>query len=173
MASYPEFETFVRRASPRLLGAARLIVGDAGSAEDLTQETLVRVYRAWPSIRELDAADAYAYRTLLRLGHRLQRSNRRRDLLRLRFEGSDQGTAGPAEVEGWEDFRFVRECLKRLPDRQRQTLALRFYADLSVETTANIMSCSPGTVKSQTAKGLNALRILLGSVSAPSSKGSA
>jgi RNA polymerase sigma factor (sigma-70 family) len=45
-----------------------------------------------------------------------------------------------------------------LPLKQRQTLVLRFYADLSVEATAEIMNCSTGTVKSQTAKGLASLR---------------
>lgn len=54
--------------------------------------------------------------------------------------------------------RSRRARLAALPTRQRQTLVLRYFADLSVETTAEIMQCSTGTVKSQTAKGLSALR---------------
>ena len=56
----------------------------------------------------------------------------------------------------------VQMALAALPPRQRATLALRFYCDLSVEQTAVLLGCSAGTVKSQTAKGIAALRARLG-----------
>jgi DNA-directed RNA polymerase specialized sigma24 family protein len=52
--------------------------------------------------------------------------------------------------------------LARLPPRQQATLVLRFYCDLSVDQVAQLLGCSAGTVKSQTAKGLGALRRMLG-----------
>jgi DNA-directed RNA polymerase specialized sigma24 family protein len=52
----------------------------------------------------------------------------------------------------------VRSALFGLPPRQRATLVLRFYCDLSVEQSASALGCSAGTVKSQTAKGIEALR---------------
>jgi len=52
----------------------------------------------------------------------------------------------------------VRSALFGLPPRQRATLVLRFYCDLSVEQSAGALGCSAGTVKSQTAKGIEALR---------------
>jgi len=55
----------------------------------------------------------------------------------------------------------LRTALPRLPPRQRATLVLRFYCDLSVDETARLLGCTPGTVKSQTAKGMNSLRSLL------------
>jgi DNA-directed RNA polymerase specialized sigma24 family protein len=57
----------------------------------------------------------------------------------------------------------VRAALAGLPPRQRATVVLRFYCDLNVDQAAQVLGCSTGTVKSQTAKGLDALRRVLGS----------
>jgi RNA polymerase sigma factor (sigma-70 family) len=55
----------------------------------------------------------------------------------------------------------VRAALRSLPPRQRATLVLRYYCDCPVEEAAKILGVTPGTVKSQTAKGLTALRLAL------------
>ena len=52
----------------------------------------------------------------------------------------------------------MRAALARLPRRQRATLVLRFYCDLTIDQAAELLGCSPGTVKSQTAKALSSLR---------------
>lgn len=160
MARYDGFDDFAQRATPRLAGTARLLVGDWGIAQDLTQETLFRMYRAWGSIRNADAVDAYAYRTLI---HETQR---RWHWLHRRWEISvDQpiGSDEPAPIPSADDEagERVRLQLARLPERQRQTLVLRFFSDLSIEATAEVMGCTPGTVKSQTSKALHTLRRLL------------
>jgi RNA polymerase sigma factor (sigma-70 family) len=51
--------------------------------------------------------------------------------------------------------------LAQLAPRQRATLVLRFWEDLSIEQTADLLGCSPGTVRSQTARGLATLRGIL------------
>jgi len=55
----------------------------------------------------------------------------------------------------------VLQALARLAPRQRATLVLRFWEDMSVEQTADLLGCSTGTVRSQTARGLATLRGLL------------
>lgn len=52
----------------------------------------------------------------------------------------------------------LRSALAALPPRQRAAVVLRFYCDLSIEQAAGVLDCSAGTVKSQTARGLDALR---------------
>jgi len=50
------------------------------------------------------------------------------------------------------------DLLATLPPKRRAAIVLRLYCDLSVEQTAEILGCTPGTVKSQTARGLDTLR---------------
>jgi len=155
------FDEFVVAASPQLLGTARLICGDSQLAEDLVQETLVRVCLHWASIRRSESATAYAYRTLVRLGTRSgRRLYRSREVPTGDTRAFESLGVSPsaATAQDRDDKSAIREHLMALPLKQRQTLVLRFYADLSVEATAEIMNCSTGTVKSQTAKGLASLR---------------
>jgi RNA polymerase sigma factor (sigma-70 family) len=64
----------------------------------------------------------------------------------------------PAAVEDHAGRLAVRAALVSVPRRQQATLVLRFYCDLSVAEVAEILGCSQGTVKSQTARGLEAMR---------------
>ncbi|GAA3456593.1 sigma-70 family RNA polymerase sigma factor [Dactylosporangium matsuzakiense] len=52
----------------------------------------------------------------------------------------------------------VQDLLNRLPPRRRAVLVLRYCCDLSIEQTARALGCSPGTVKSQSARALATLR---------------
>jgi DNA-directed RNA polymerase specialized sigma24 family protein len=65
----------------------------------------------------------------------------------------------------------LRAAVAALPARQRATLVLRFYCDLNVDQAAEILGCSPGTVKSQTARALEAVRRALGPTLAAGSGG--
>lgn len=158
MAGDTEFEDFVRAAALRLTGAAYLLVHDRHLAEDLAQETLIRMHKAWPSLRDTRAANAYAYRTLLRLAHRLRTRRKLRGevVADATVESSVLGEQDDADTR-----RMVRSQLRSLPAGQRETLVLRFYAQLTVDETARAMGCAAGTVKSQTAKGLASLRTQL------------
>jgi RNA polymerase sigma factor (sigma-70 family) len=57
------------------------------------------------------------------------------------------------------DRALLMAALAELPPRQRACVVLRYYEDLSVETVAEVLGCRTGTVKSQTARGLGALRV--------------
>ncbi|HLY33145.1 MAG TPA: SigE family RNA polymerase sigma factor [Jatrophihabitantaceae bacterium] len=153
-----QFRSFVGEVSPRLLGAALLMTGDLGSAEDLVQESLLRVYRSWSRIDDPVAAPAYAYRTLTRLAWR-----RVGPLRAWRFSLSPSMADGVSLSDDlpWESREAVRAALATVPRRQRQTLVLRYYAGLSVDETARAMGCSTGSVKSQTSDGLRRMRSAL------------
>ena len=157
-AKEAEFELFVRRVSPLLTRTAALMLQDRHAAEDLTQETLVRLHRHWTSLHDVKAADAYAYRTLVRLTRRHQRTSRfTKELLRREVEPTGSTGSDASSVED-----RVRIELGRLAPRQRQTLTLRYFAQLSENETALAMQCSVGTVKSQASRGLATLRIAIG-----------
>ena len=148
------FEEFVEVSSPRLVRTARMLLGSSSDAEDLAQETLIRMHRHWSRLREPNAAEGYGLKTLVRLT--------RRHLTRARFRReeplSDQFDVHQPESSTSEDAPAVMNALAALPLRQRETIVLRYFLDLTVEDTARVMRCSAGTVKSQTSDALNAMR---------------
>ena len=148
------FELFVAGASGRLLRTAYLLCGDRGHAEDLVQLTLLRTARRWPRARR--RPEAYARRVLVNLAKdRWRTLHRRVDEVAVRAE-----VAAPAD-----DAVVEREpllaAIRDLPSGQRAVLVLRFFDDLSVAETAAALDCSEGTVKSQTARGLDRMRRVL------------
>jgi RNA polymerase sigma factor (sigma-70 family) len=64
----------------------------------------------------------------------------------------------PAAMVDHDAVIDLRAAVAALPARQRATLVLRFYCDLNVDQSAEILGCSPGTVKSQTARALDTVR---------------
>lgn len=146
-----EFTDFAQAASPRLLTLAWMLTSDGARAEDLVQEALTRVYVAWSRVRT-ETASAYARRVLVNLHTETWRRTRREVLAQ---EPPDR----PATSHG-EPGRHVDlvRALQQLPQRERQAVVLRHYADLSERDAAETMACSVGTVKSLTSRGLVKLR---------------
>ena len=146
-----EFERFVDGCAGELLRTGYLIVWDLEEAEDLVQETLLRVARRWPRVRRMDQPVAYARRILVNLAidDATRRSRRLREL-----EPPDgapleaQADEAAAGVFGAFDARAeLLGALAVLPPRQRAVLVLRYFEDLSEAQTAQALDCSTGTVK--------------------------
>lgn len=147
-----DFDEWARARSGALLRAAFLLTGDQHHAEDLVQETLVRVALSWRRIE--NAPDAYAQRIL----YRLQVARWRRSRLRETPTPSPPETGQP-DLSASVDLRLaLGDALARLTRRQRAVLVLRYYEDRSEAEAAAILGCSVGTVKSQTHKAIAALR---------------
>ena len=147
-----EFTEFAADTQQRLFRHAYLLTQDRHEAQDLVQTTLVSLYVAWPRVRE---PGAYAHRTLVHAfldGRR--RAGRERELHRLPDPPQDPGDPDAALT--------VLGALARLSPRHRAVVVLRYWEDLSVEQTAAVLDCSPGTVKSATSRALDQLRHHLG-----------
>ncbi len=88
--------------------------------------------------------------------------SRRRRWLRLRIDPvtTPPETIQPDDAADSVPRMVLWQALNRLTDRQRALLVLRFYEDLSVTETADMLGCSVGTVKSQTHRALTRLRAL-------------
>jgi RNA polymerase sigma-70 factor (sigma-E family) len=154
-----EFTQYVAARLGALRRLAFLLCQDWHRADDLVQATITRLYVHWGRASVLDHTDAYTRTILVREFLGEQRSGWARRVS-LHPDAPDR-PGFPPDCDAMLD---VRAALVALPARQRATLVLRFYCDLSVEQTAGLMGCSAGTVKSQTAKGLAALRDQLGPV---------
>lgn len=153
-----EFTHYVAARSTDLKRAAYLLCGDAHRAEDLVQITLTKLYVAWERIERRDAVDAYARQILVRAAIDESRRPWRREVVAA--QTPEAPTADPAY-----DDALLAE-LAELPPRQRAAVVLRYWNDLSVEETARLMGCTPSTVKTQSARGLERLRTLLTTTSA-------
>lgn len=154
----PDFASYVAARRPALLRWARAVAGDPHSAEDLLQDSLVRVLARWEGLREGAAADAYVRRTITRQYVSWQRQPWRRDEF-ASAEVPESGTAVEPGVAADPTGRLW-DLVLALPPQQRAAVALRYYEQLSVAETAAVLGCSTGTVKSNTSRGLAALRRL-------------
>ena len=148
------YAAFVVASGPALRRTAYLMCGDWDRAADIVQETLIRLYVAWPRLDHDRDLRAYARRTAVRIAidHSRRLSSREAPTL-------DLVDAAVADFSGQvADRAVLMAALADLPARQRACVVLRFYDDLSVESVAEALGCRTGTVKSQTARGLAALR---------------
>jgi RNA polymerase sigma-70 factor (sigma-E family) len=151
-----DFREFARARALALRRTAYLLCGDWHLAEDLVQNTLVKLYRVWPKITRRGPVDNYARQVLLRCWLDEQRRPWRR---RERRDGvvPDRPSAAPeAGVSG-----PLLHALAGVPPKQRAAVVLRYCADLPVAAVAEVLRCSEGTVRSQAARGLEHLRGVL------------
>jgi len=151
-----EFDEFVRTRSTGLLRIAYLLTGDRHIAEDLTQEVLEQMYVRWRRIR--GAPEAYARRALVNRATNRWRWRRRRPEAPL--EAYDRSQPDHSEDVVLRDA--VMTALRGLPPRQRAAVVLRYLDDRPVAEVAAALDCSEGAVKSNTSRGLDQLRAVLG-----------
>jgi RNA polymerase sigma-70 factor (sigma-E family) len=152
-----EYVEYVSAALDRLRRAAYLLCGDADRADDIVQAALVAVYLRWKKIRTVDNIDGYVHRILVRR----YIDETRRGWARVLLAWRETETAAPAG-RSVEDAHAVQVALAQVSRGQRAVLVLRFFCDMSVQETATVLGCSVGNVKSQTSRGLAAMRDLLG-----------
>jgi RNA polymerase sigma-70 factor (sigma-E family) len=150
-----QYVDFVNASQHRLRRTAYLLTGDWQLAADVTQEALLRVYVAWPRIERAGGLPTYARRALVSATiDQRRRPWRREEPTAIDVDRTDDSRID----EAVSDREMLLAALRRLPARQRACVVLRYFDQLSVEETAQAMRCSPGTVKSQTSRGLDALR---------------
>ncbi len=155
-----EFSAFVQTRRTGLVRSACLLTaGDTHLAEDLVQTALARLYVAWPKVRRAGTESAYVWRIIVNAHiDEVRRPSRRRE------RNVPELPERPAPPEAFPDglaSSEVRAALGALPPGMRAAVVLRHWLDLSVGETAELMNCSEGTVKSQTAKAAARLRDLL------------
>jgi RNA polymerase sigma-70 factor (sigma-E family) len=152
-----EFRAYFEARAAVVRRTAYLLCGDWHRAEDLAQTALARLYVAWPRLHRDGQVDAYVRKIVVRAAiDESRRWFRRRETVM-----DVVPDVLPAAVPGMDDVIDVRRALAELPPGQRATVILRYWEDLPVAETAELLGCSEGTVKSQAAKGLAALRRLL------------
>jgi RNA polymerase sigma-70 factor (sigma-E family) len=137
---------------------AYLLCGDWHLADDLVQEALTRLFGVWGRISGSGSPGPYARKILvnLYLDHRRRPSRREIPLAQL----PETPDVGPANGVDGDRERLMR-ALRQVPNGQRAVLVLRYWEDLSIEQTAQILRTSTSNVRSQSSRGLEHLRAAL------------
>lgn len=149
-AAYREYVT--ARMEP-LRRTAYLLCRNWHTADDLVAITIGKLYRHWGKAGQVENLDAYVRRILVRTWLDEKRRPWRREEITNQLP--DRTAAPEPDVLG---RAHLLDLLAELPPRRRAVIVLRLYCDLSVDETAEILGVSTGTVKSQTARGLDTLR---------------
>jgi RNA polymerase sigma-70 factor (sigma-E family) len=164
-ATHPDADALAllhRENYASLVRLATLVVGDVGLAEQVTQDAFVKLHLRWGGLRRIDKAPAYLRSAVLNGA----RSQLRRRKVKDRYDA--RRTVAPTVVTpesaalGRDDHDRLVAAVRRLPDRQREAVALRYYLDLSEADIAATMGVSTGSVKSHLHRGLASLARDLG-----------
>jgi RNA polymerase sigma-70 factor (sigma-E family) len=158
------FEEYVLTRGPSLVRLARLLVADDHRADDLVQEVLAKAYPRWSRISRAEHPDRYVRRMLVNARNSWWRRALHREV--------SVPTVGDLPVDkdhggASADRDALWRLVRALPERQRAVLVLRFYEDLDDLTIADILGCSPVTVRTHAMRGLANLRERVGDAGFP------
>jgi RNA polymerase sigma-70 factor (sigma-E family) len=142
-----------------LVRLAAMLVRDTQTAEEVVQDAFVAMHDGWQRLRDSEKALAYLRQAVV---------NRSRSVLRHRTVVDKNLQKAPPDMPSAEhgalvllERHAVVVALRGLPERQREAIVLRYYADLSEADIAASMGISRGAVKSHTSRGMAALRAVL------------
>jgi RNA polymerase sigma-70 factor (sigma-E family) len=149
------FAEFVRAHTAALVRTAYLLTGNGHAAEELVQDTLVKLYPKWERVQAAEVPLAYVRRSLANAFINERRRPRSRDV---------SVEVVPDRADDYDATRQVTDrdelwsMLLALPSRQRAALVLRYFSDLSDEQIAETLDCRMGTVRSLISRGLATMR---------------
>jgi RNA polymerase sigma factor (sigma-70 family) len=160
------FEQLVRAHQGIAVRVAYLVVRDHAEAEDVTQDSFVKAYRALSRFRSGSPFRPWLLRIVRNEALNRIRSSKRRQQLALR-EANDPVSGGAAPspetvVVSRSDQARVLAAVDQLPERYRAVLVHRYLLELSEKETASVLGIPGGTVKSRTSRGLERLRDIIG-----------
>ena len=156
------FECFVRRHQNRIYRLALIWLESAADAPDVLQEVMMRSYTGLGKFAFRAQPATWLVRTTRNV---CREFNRKTPPAGVDVEPAT-GDAALESAGAAEIARELRRLVARLPQRQREVVALRLFEELSVRDTARVMGCREGTVKALLHKALKGLRAMSSSLTA-------
>jgi RNA polymerase sigma-70 factor (sigma-E family) len=156
------FEQFAVARLPSLLRYAVVLTGDRELAQDVVQEVLARAQVRWGRINAADSPEAYVRRMVLNeyLSWRRSWAARNVQAVGEKLIELDDARGGVHDhAEGVVEADELWNRLAALGRRQRAVLVLRYYEQLDDDDIADLLGCSPATVRSHASKALKTLRL--------------
>lgn len=166
------FEVIVGRYRTRLYNCVYRMVHNTECAEDLVQETFLRVYRNRHNYKAISNLSTWIYTIALNLARSELRKRKRRHFFSLNAsphenssrEGIDlpDMNAGPGDhLEQNELGRAIQRAIDQLPEKYKSVIVLRDIEEMSYEQIGEILRCPTGTVKSRVNRGRLRLQEML------------
>ncbi len=155
------FDDYYRSDYRSLVGLAFVLTGSNTAAEDICQDALTEAHRRWATIGQYDDPGAWVRRVLV--------NKSRSRFRRLKSEAKAIARIGSRRlgvVEPTERSTEVWAAVRQLPKRQAQSIALLYWEDRSIAQIAEILECSPETIKTHLKRGRASLTETLGGESA-------
>jgi RNA polymerase sigma factor (sigma-70 family) len=146
-----ELERVYRSEFTAMLRTATAYLGDVEAAREAVQEGVANAIRMRKTYRGEGTLEAWLWRVVL---NAVRSAHRERAHSRM-LSGEIEAASPVTPDEG------VRAAVRRLPERQRLVLFLRFYADLDYATIADLLDISEGTVGASLNAARKTLRGLL------------
>ncbi len=153
-----EFDEFMMASWTSLYRSAVLMTGDVHLAEDLLQNTMGKVYKAWPRFSRVEHPRAYARKIL---ANEVSSWWRKRSSSELPIASRADDTSTPGHDDRIAQADMVWRALRQLPARQRAVMVLRYYEDLNGAEIAAALGISQGAVKAHAHQALRALESTL------------
>jgi len=152
------FEEFARAKLGALLRFSTVLTNDRGLGEDLVQDVMMRAHAQWDHIGQLDAPSAYVRRMLVNefvsWRRKWARIVPRSDIAALMRDRSE-----PDHADAHAERTAIADEIAKLSRRQRAVVILRYYEDLPDAEIADLLGCTPSTVRAHARRALHALRI--------------
>lgn len=146
------FEDLCEATYGKVAGAAYLILGDRDEALDVAQETFTRAFERWGQVGSMENPGGWCYRVAVNLSLSARRRTRRGP------RAADVQVGPPPEPP---DVRLL-EALRALTPAQRSAVVARYFLDLSIAQTAEMLGKREGTVRALTSQATARLRQALG-----------
>src|SRR5579859_4416514 len=150
-AETADFARFYAESRDDCLRTVLASVGDLDRARELVDEAFARAWASWRKVGRHPAPRAWIVRTALNAGVSAWRRRRREVPLGAAACPADAAAGGLVD-------RDIMAALRRLPERQRQVIALRLFLDLDTAGTAEVLGIAPGTVTAHLARAIATLR---------------
>jgi RNA polymerase sigma-70 factor (ECF subfamily) len=135
------------------------LLGNAESAREATQETALRFLKQLPLFEGRSEIRTWSLGIAINVAREMRREKEQDELT---IDPPANGHGPHGELEEQERAQIVNRVIDTLPDRQREAVLLRYFEQLSVEQSATVMGCAPGTVKALVFQALRNMRQSLG-----------
>ena len=156
------FENFAVARLPSLLRYAIVLTGNRDLAQDVVQEVLARAQVKWRRISEAESPEAYVRRMVLNeyLSWRRSWAARNVHAVGERLVDLDEARGGGGDhADGVVEADELWNRLAVLGRKQRAVIVLRYYEQMDDDTIADLLACSPATVRSNASRALKTLRL--------------